>query len=287
MSYSPNLDAYFARIGYQGSQTPTLSTLHAIAAAHVQAIPFESIDVILDRGISIDPSAIEDKLIHRQRGGYCFEQNTLLLHVLNHLGFHVTPLSARVLLSTPAEVIPPRTHLLLQVDIADEAWLVDVGIGSMSMAAAIQLRLDVELPTPHEHRRIVADGTWHGFDVRSPTARLRHQSQHKGDWSDVYEFTLEPMPEIDRIVANYYTSTYPNTQFRDSLMVAIATPSGRKTILNRTFKQRHNNSEEVNIIDSPAQLMEILAEHFNLRFSSDTKIQCSGLNWEDEPDMSK
>ncbi len=46
-----DLDAYCARIGYDGPRTPTLATLHAITAAHTRAIPFENLDVLLGRGV--------------------------------------------------------------------------------------------------------------------------------------------------------------------------------------------------------------------------------------------
>ena len=82
MSYTPDLPAYFARIGLHGERQPTLDLLRAIVHAHVSSIPFENLDVLLGRGISLDPTAVERKLVHDRRGGYCFEQNSLLLHVL-------------------------------------------------------------------------------------------------------------------------------------------------------------------------------------------------------------
>ena len=157
--FTPDLDAYFARTGYTGPRTPTLATLHGIVAAHAKAIPFENLDVLLNRGINLDLGAIAQKLIHEKRGGYCFEQNTLLLSVLETLGFHVRPISARVRLQRPRDFTPPRTHVFLRVELDGVSWLADVGIGSQSLTAA--LRLDdsgAEQPTPHEPRRIVREG---------------------------------------------------------------------------------------------------------------------------------
>ena len=126
-----DLDAYFARTGYRGTRSPTLDTLHAIARAHVQSIPFENLDVLLDRPIDLEPDALMQKLVHDRRGGYCFEHNTLLLEVLTALGFHARPISARVRYQRPREYTPARTHLLVRVEL-DESWLADVGVGAMS-----------------------------------------------------------------------------------------------------------------------------------------------------------
>ena len=81
-----DLDRYFARIGYTGSLRPDLETLRALTALHPAAIPFEAVDVLLGRHIDLSLAALQAKLIDGGRGGYCFEQNTLLKGVLAALG---------------------------------------------------------------------------------------------------------------------------------------------------------------------------------------------------------
>src|SRR5699024_12704843 len=82
-----DLDAYCFRIGYDGPRTPTLTTLRALHERHVATIPFENIDVLLNRGIDIAPAAVDDKLITAGRGGYCYEQNGLFKRVWTTIGF--------------------------------------------------------------------------------------------------------------------------------------------------------------------------------------------------------
>ena len=53
------------------------------------AVPFENLDVLLGRRISLKPDAIFRKLVTDRRGGYCFEQNSLLRDVLTTLGFKI------------------------------------------------------------------------------------------------------------------------------------------------------------------------------------------------------
>src|SRR5712672_3146723 len=132
MSFQPDLDSYFARIGYTGPRNPTLEVLNSIAEAHIQSIPFENLDVLLRRSISLEPAAIFQKLVLDRRGGYCFEQNGLLLEILSTMGFQVAPLSARVRWQRPRDFTPPRTHVFLCAAINGESWLVDVGVGGLS-----------------------------------------------------------------------------------------------------------------------------------------------------------
>jgi N-hydroxyarylamine O-acetyltransferase len=53
-----DLDAYFARIGYDGPRTPELSTLQALHVLHPAAIPFEAVDVLLERGVDLSPAPV-------------------------------------------------------------------------------------------------------------------------------------------------------------------------------------------------------------------------------------
>lgn len=268
--HTPNLAAYFARTGYAGPRTPTLAALHGIVAAHAQAIPFENLDVLLNRGINLELAAIEQKLIHQKRGGYCFEQNTLLLSVLEALGFHVRPISARVRLQRPRDFTPPRTHVFLRVELDGESWLADVGLGSSSLTCAIRLNTDAEQATPHEPRRIVREG-----------AKLFHQARLGDEWHDVCEFTLEEMPPIDRELANWFTSAHPQSHFRNRLVAARAVAGGRRlAILNNEFTARHADGHaDKRVITGPDELLALLAEHFGLHFPAGTRFGAPGNPW--------
>lgn len=275
MTFSVNLSAYFARIGYFGSQRANLETLNALIAHHVQTIPFENLDILQNRAISIDPAAVEDKLVHRRRGGYCFEHNTLLLNVLESLGFQVSALGARARYQLPPDVRRPRTHMFLRVEIDGASYLVDGGFGALSPTAALPLALDVEHPTPHEPRRIIAEGTWHGLSLHSPDAVLVHQAHFAEAWHDVIEFTLEPMPLPDREMGNWFTSTFPTSHFRSKLMVARATANGRVTLQDRELTQRDRKGvATTRTLTTRAELLDALSEHFQLRFPAAARFDC-------------
>jgi N-hydroxyarylamine O-acetyltransferase len=280
MTYTPDLDAYLARIGHRGDLAPTLSTLRALQFAHVQAIPFENLDVLLGRGISLDPAAVEHKLVRARRGGYCFEQNSLLLHVLLALGYEATPLSARVRLGRQRDFTPPRTHMFLQVAVDGARWLCDVGIGGLSPTAPLRLDSELAQQTPHEPRRLIRQGAWAAGDRRDPTARVFHQVQLAGEWQDVCEFTLEPMPAIDREVANWWTSTHPQSHFRNRLMAARATEGGRSTLLDREFTRRTaNGHSQTTRLRDQDELLAVLQREFGIELPAGTRFDCPWIDW--------
>lgn len=262
------LDEYCARIDYRGPREPTLPVLHALTSAHTRAVPFENLDVLLGTPIELTVDALVDKLVRHRRGGYCFEQNGLFLEVLTALGFTVTPLSARVRLDRPRDVVPPRTHLFLRVDLDGDTWLTDVGIGGTSLTSAIRWERDGadgdrEQPTPHEPRRIVREGgLWF------------HQVLLGERWADVYEFTGEEMPLVDREVGNWYTSAHPRSSFRQRLVAAVAGDDGRRLTLTDTeLKVRDRDGHaETTPIGSPQELLDALDERFGLRFAPGTRF---------------
>ena len=267
-----DLDAYLARIGYRGSRTADLATLHAVVLHHATSIPFENLDVLLDRPIVLTPEALFAKLVTARRGGYCFEQNNLLLLALRALGYRVTPIGARVRWQVPREVMPARTHLFLRVHLTGGDWLADCGLGASSLTGAIPLEFGRELPTPHEPRRLVDEG-----------GRLFHQMKMGDTWGDLCEFTLDEMHPIDCEVANWWTSANCSSKFRQGLMLGLALADGTRKAM-RDGQYIHRRGSQIitqQPIESGGQLLALLKEHFGLHFPAGTRFGPSGAPWAD------
>lgn len=251
------LDAYCARIGYAGPRTPTLDTLRALQQLHPAAIPFEAIDVLLDRGISLAPADIDAKLIDGLRGGYCFEQNQLLLRVLEALGFAVEPLLAQVRWQAGRVGVEmanrPRTHMVLRVTIDGQRWLCDVGFGGCVPTAPLRFDVTEPQPTPHETMRL----TPHGSETLL-------EAQLGDEWHSVYMISPAPCRSGDYDMANFYTSTYPQSHFRHDLVVARTTPQARYALLRNRLTIRHVNGDSERRFLDAGQLEQVLAEVFLL-----------------------
>lgn len=269
----PNLDAYFARIGYQGSREPSWATLAGIHARHAQTIPFENLDILLGRRIAIDLPSIERKLVHDHRGGYCFEQNALLGAVLRALGFTVTPLIGRVRWQIPADAVTPPVHQVLRVETPDAgSCLADVGFGSMSLFLPLRLELHREQPGCLEPRRLVPHRPA-GSPAATDDHLIAHQAKHGDTWGDVYVFRLIEVPTIDFEVSNWFTCSHPQSAFLHNLRASLTLPDRRYTILNREFTIRHADGRvEKRTLGTAAELLVVLAEFFGLHFPPDTRF---------------
>ena len=264
-THDPNdldLESYLARIDYGGPLEPSLDALKSLHLAHATHIPFENLDILLNRPIRLDLESLQAKLVQGGRGGYCFEQNLLFAAVLRRLGFFVRQLAARVRYRT-REVLP-RTHMLLLVDLEDSTWLADVGFGAEGLL----------LPVPFGAGREAKQFAW-TYRVTRDGDQWVLQSLRGDSWMDLYGFTLEAQQVVDYEVANHYTSTYPASRFVQTLTVQLPSPEGRTTLRNRELiVDRGDSGPESRSIASDEELLTVLAETFNLRFPPRTRFSC-------------
>lgn len=233
MAQQLDLAAYLARIGLaDGAPAPDLETLRAIVGHHARAIAFENLDPFCRVPVALDVGSLEAKLVHGQRGGWGFEQNLLLMHALDAVGFRATGLAARVTWMRPPGAdlpLPPRGHMLVRVDLDEGPHLVEVGFGGLTLTGVLRLEADTEQDTPHEAFRIEAVGA----DEYDMAARVR------GTWATLYRFSLQPQLPTDYAVTNWYLSTHPDSHFLHGIMVARADDGRRHALRNTTLTTHH------------------------------------------------
>lgn len=271
-----DLDAYFARIGWAGStdRRPTVEVLRSVHRAHMLGIPFENLEPLLGSAPSLALPDLERKLVRGERGGYCYEHNTLLAAALTQLGFHVTLLTARVVLGAAPGDVRPRTHMLMKVDVEEEgeggptSWLADVGFGSHgALLEPIPLAVDTELlDTPRRHRLVHAphDG---------PLEMWELQADKGGYWEPQYEFTLEPFEAPDYEVINWHIATNPRSPFRQAVYAQRTLPGLHRALSGRTLVETADDGtvEERELSDS-AEVLRVLAEDFGVRLPEGTVL---------------
>ena len=133
------VSGYLARIGVT-RQAPDVETLRELHLRHLQTVPFENLDIHLDRRISLAVPELYVKIVERKRGGFCYELNGLFGALLRGLGYDVAMYACRV--QGSSGLGPLFDHLALSVAAPDssERWLADVGFGRHS---AYPLRLGV------------------------------------------------------------------------------------------------------------------------------------------------
>src|SRR5215469_15044408 len=129
---SETVTAYLNRIGVTSPADCDAAGLRTLHRAHQLTVPFENLSIHLAEPISLEERDLIDKIVHRRRGGFCYELNGAFALLLEALGARVNRVAARVY--GDDGLGPPFDHLALIVDTPDRSgpWLADVGFGSHS-----------------------------------------------------------------------------------------------------------------------------------------------------------
>lgn len=245
-----NLDAYLARIGWEGPLDATLPTLSGLMRAHMRAIPFENLDVLLGRGIRVDLEGVFAKLITARRGGYCFEHSTLLSAALERAGFEPVAHCARVVMAVP-RTSAPRTHMFLTVSIDGTPYVLDPGFGGHGPLVPLPLVENQETREGPDVHRFVR----HGREWALETSL-------DGVMAPLWMSTLEAESPIDFVMANHFTSTWPESPFVNRLMLRALTSDGRVSVMNRDVTVLRGAASETRELADRTALRQLLVEHF-------------------------
>ncbi len=257
---APQLDltAYLDRIAYTGPLAPTAEVLTAVHLAHATHIPFENIDVLLGKPPRIDLESLQAKLVRGGRGGYCFEQNALLAAALEHIGFHVTRLAARVWFRATGRL--PRTHMLLRIDLPEGPRIADVGFGSAGLFH----------PLPLIDGREAQQYAW-AYRVARGSGTWMLQTRLPEGWADLYEFSEEPQHPVDYEPANYFVATHPVSPFTRTLTAQRQSPAARFVLRNRLLTTDRGGAVETRVVNDD-ELLGVLADVFGLRLPAGTRF---------------
>ncbi|MEU1311638.1 arylamine N-acetyltransferase [Streptomyces cinnamoneus] len=247
-----DLDAYLDRIGLQGPLEPNLETLRAMHRGHVAAIPFENLEVQLGRPVLLDIKALQDKMVARRRGGYCYEQNSLFAAALERIGFSVTGLGARV--RAGSDGVRPVTHMTLKVVADGEEWLCDVGFGGEGMLEPLPFRDGAE----------ARQGEWSFGLAREEKGVHVLRTLRADGWGDLYAFGPEDRFPVDYVVMNHYTSTHPRSPFVSRVIVQQTDSAVRRTLVGSMFvNTRADGSVEQRGVGA-GELNEVLRSEFGI-----------------------
>ncbi len=243
------LNAYLNRIGLSGPLAPTLQTLQAVHRAQAYAVPYEGLDV--QAGVPLDLSfqRIFDKLVTRQRGGWCYETNGLLAWALKALGFAVQRCVAGVHRRERGDAALGN-HLTLIVDLG-QRWLCDLGLGD-GLRAPIPLREGLHL-----------DGDFRFELERLPDGYWRFYNHSYGA-PPTFDFRDIPADEALFQRQNITLQTDPQSYFVQNAEAMRMAPDHSMTLLGRVLRRTTATGVEKQLIASPEALAQVLSHYFGI-----------------------
>lgn len=249
-----NFQKYLNRIGLEEFPDVSLTSLKLLQRRHLFAIPFENLDIHVNKRIIIDYERIFEKVVLHRRGGFCYELNGLFYHLLEHLGFSVKRLSAIVegdIKEKPLEY----DHMTLLVTINGEEWLTDVGFGRFSFVP-LKLELDsVQSDGRHQFKYVHYHEEYNGIMTLQP--------DHS--WKFSYIFTKKERQAYEFIPMCHYQQTFPESHFVvKGKMITIPTKEGRITLHENNLKITKGQEVSETAVESNEHYFALLKAYFEI-----------------------
>ena len=254
-----DIDGYLARLGLERPARPDVEWLFAVQRAHMERIPYENLEIQLDRATSVDPAEAIGRIV-RGRGGYCFHLNGALGTLLASVGYEVRRHlgDVRGAASNQHTSYLTINHQVLTVVCEGERWFVDAGLGD----------------APYEPMPLRA-GHW--ATQGRFTYGLERWSGRVGGWRFVHDpkaesftsmvFAPEPVETAAFAAAHQRLSTSPESDFVRSAVVGRRDARGAEVLRGRVFYRVDGAGVAKRLVETPGEWFELLADVYGLELA--------------------
>ena len=243
------MDKYLKRIGFRGTAKRDLPSLNALVLAQLTHVPFENLDIWANGCCpSLEKADLYEKIVVQNRGGYCFELNTLFRHLLNYLGFEAY--QAVSSLVNEDGTAHPAAHNVILCRLDGEKYLIDVGFGGPVPMGAMPLK----------------ESAWENFKLRQQDGFWYLDRLEQDHYRPSIRFRDVPATPEELIPLNFYISQKPDSHFRHRLNVSMKQPDG--SIYKLLGDQLHIRTAQ-GVQDRTVtheELPELLLEHFGIPY---------------------
>lgn len=247
-----DIDRYLKRIGVPRPSAPTAEALRALTRAHLERVPFENLEIALERRCpSLEPEDLFRKVVVEGRGGYCFELNKLFYLLLRELGYDCYCAAARIMYRRTE--LRPLSHRTIIVHADGERWLCDVGFGGPSPKGAMLL-------APGE--QTVEGEVFSSREEGGVVSVYRHDPDGV---NLLVSFRDVPAPEVDFDVLSGYWGYHPGSVFTQKLVLYRCIPGGILSLVGDQFAcTRQGEIVETHKISGEEELSDLLCGSFGL-----------------------
>lgn len=248
------LIAIFRRIGmdFDEEHPRDFSLVADIMYGCQKNIPYENLDILSGKPLSLDYGDLYRKIVDHRRGGYCFELNGFLGEIYRSMGFPVKEFMGRYLRGETE--IPMRRHRVVCVkDESGREWICDAGVGQAAFRVPLALEEGYLSEQYGETYKVEKEEFlgWVIYDL------------HKGEWRRFYSFTEEEQLNIDYVMPSFWCEHAPESPFISKANLAIKTDTGRYTF-DGTFFRIFDGDQVKEIRPAPEEIPAYFSQYFGL-----------------------
>ena len=245
-----DLQAYLDRIGFSGPLRPDLATLRDLHRAHHLAVPYDALDVQLERPVSTDPIHAYAKIVGQRRGGWCYEMNGVFGWALGEIGFDFTRVAAGANMEIGGELLYGN-HLILVVRLPEGLFMADVGFGD----GPIEPYPIVEGPC--------SQGGFH-FALERQEGDWWRLRNREGGGAKSFDFKLDGSDEALMAGRCEWLRYAPESNFVLNAVVQRHTPDGYLLLRGRTLISVTMEGQTSRLLDDAGEYVAVLRHAFGL-----------------------
>ncbi|WP_323703172.1 arylamine N-acetyltransferase family protein [Mammaliicoccus sp. Dog046] len=195
-----------------------LNSLNHFIKRFMHTVPFENISVQNNTPISVSIDDLFNKIVYQNRGGFCYEMNTLFQAYLKKKGFNVDCISGTV--HAPDDSWTRDGSHMSTIVHLDRPYIADVGFGDLPTEA-------IPIST-HEDPTVINDinGNYRAISDASGSIQLQKQLENM-EWRTSYQtqFTPRSWDFFEDHLA--FNALNPDSIFVQNLIITIPKEYGR------------------------------------------------------------
>ena len=281
-----------------------------LTEAHVKHIPFENLAQHGGRGglqTLNNLDEIINKVLVRQRGGFCFELNGMFCEFLKIIGFEVTIVPA-IVYQPEIEFSRPKTHIFLMVanpndndDASTKYYFVDVAFGEPAIHP-LRYEMDTEQLTPEgmlSRFRTIPSAEESADDDKQKVVLEWYKD---GEWKPRLQWFAEDAetnPSDSPVLSDYEATLKdlvqaPESAFSKKIIVCQLTRTQKKTLAGNMLKitgpprfpSKDEESAEIPVtktfLDGTEEVRQVLREEFGISLDETEMLDLSSSLRQDE-----
>ncbi|MED2766027.1 arylamine N-acetyltransferase [Bacillus thuringiensis] len=260
---------FFSRLQMAPRESIQLHDLHEILLQMGHMVPYENIDVMAGAVQEISQTNLQEKLLINNRGGLCYELNSLLYYFLRDCGFDVYRVAGTVYDLSGNQWKPDDGHVIVILKHGNQKYIVDGGFASHLPLYPVPFTGEVVSSQTGKYRireQHTEKGTYL-LEMRKgengETAQFL-DSEPTDTWRTGYAFTLD---EIDTNKVNAIQDIivkHPDSPFNKGYIICKLIENGHISLTKRNFTKTQKGQKSKRAITTEEEYHQILTEVFGI-----------------------
>ncbi len=261
----PDTAKYLERIGFDEPIKIDVDCLNSLIWHHQCYIPFEDLSTAMfDEEVSLDTEVLFDKIVNRNRGGFCFEMNGLFVCLLRDLGFDAYSVMCRV--ESRRDILTPVMHRGVLVFLNGKRYFCDVGFGGPMAPFAVELSEEKQTYMNETYWCEECFSGWH-LVCRGKGVGYGEDGSNEEDRQPVVMFSESPFLNFDFTFHCDHCANAPDSGFRKMRMVNKRTEEGYVSLMGNKFTEV--SAEGKNVMEIKEEdILPLLKDRFGITYNN-------------------